>query len=354
MHNARGLSTAISLAFMLLFALPLLAHSQIPSIAPASNQSAAFLDGNIVSITYTKNYVCTPSLFTIYGNISYIENITECGVVHPTSVIGTLPIWAITPSFAGYSIYGYTEYGSTPSGYAVYLDNSVQTDCGAGNTSSACPLTPPYRFDPLNFKVEYSLGIYNGTHGLPQGLLPMPAHSYVLLNDYGGQPIPVYTVFVRVFDPNIFPNATTGQCKQVAPSNLSNATGNCLTSFDALRRAAQTKNSYIPEINSANPLWYIESNSTSQIVIVSPGQQNNITGISNLLYPNTNIYLFIKTNRTNFYRSQAVTIAQNAKNSGALVALVGVIVAIVAGANVAWFVAKHELKMKRLQKKPRR
>ena len=48
-------------------------------------------------------------------------------------------------------------------------------------------------------------------------------------------------VTVLVFDPNVMPNAVTGQCTQVVKSDLAHPTGNCLNSLSAIQAALGRK-----------------------------------------------------------------------------------------------------------------
>lgn len=335
-----GHSFMVSLSQRMVWLLLLAFIASAPYAAswftPGINSSAAFLNGNIVSMGYTHSYLCTPSIASSYRNISgAIRNMTECGTVTPSNIIETLPIWAIVPSYAGFSIYGFKQWNSTRDGFATFQGNAIITDCGAGESASACGDTPIYRYTAKSYLYEQAYGVFSGINGIPQGLLPFPAHDYITLSDYGGVPTPLYVVFVMVFDPNIFPNATTGRCTQVAPSNLTNATANCLTSFAALRNAIATRNSYIPQINAGNKLWMLESNTTLQAIIVL---NKNITGTSNLLYPNSNIYLYVQANGTNYYKFRPTP--TNASSADAWIIVLGFVAFILIAINVYWLYNK--------------
>ncbi len=303
---------------------------------PGINSSAAFLNGNVVSIGYTHSYLCAPSITSAYPNISIaIANITQCVTVTPTNVVEAFPIWAIVPAYAGFSIYGFQQWNSTHEGFATFQGNAIITDCGAGGSASACGETPAYMYTTKSHLYEQAYGVFNGINKMPQGLLPFPAHNYITLTGYGGTPTALYAIFVMVFDPNIFPNATTGRCMQVAPSNLTNATANCLTSFTALKNAIATRNAYIPQINAGNRLWALESNSTLQAAIVL---NSNITGTSNTMYPNSNIYLYVQTNDTNYYKFRPTP--ANAANAEVWIIVFGFIASIFIAINVYWLYNK--------------
>ena len=138
---------------------------------------------------------------------------------------------------------------------------------------SACPDHPTYLYSPVFTAVEQHLSIANGIYGLPEGVLPTPAHSHIVSSNASGADAQWY-VMQRFgnSDPNIMPNATTGKCTQVVPSNLTNATGNCLTSLAALQRALVTTSSDVFQVNQNNPIYQtLAGNTTIRLQVVVPG-----------------------------------------------------------------------------------
>ncbi len=317
---ARG-ATRIFAILMILSAVHI-SQAASPSVNLTSgfNQSGAFLDSRTVTLIYTANYICNPQL-------SSNANLT-CGIKTAGVLLGTLPVWEIAPYFAGISALGGNNSGATSQGYAVYNGNVFATQCGSGLSPSACPQTPVFikEVPPLLGRL---INNYSGTNKLNRylpGVVPMPAHDNLLLHDYGNTSIPWYVIIVRVYDPNVFPNPVTGTCTQVAPSNLTNATGNCLTSFDALVRAFGTHNRYVPLINKVNPLYNVTTNLSTQVVI---SLVPTIAGVSGILYPNTNIFETFRVS------SPAVT-AQKQSNSTAVI-IIGIGIIAVLVANLVWF-----------------
>ena len=144
---------------------------------------------------------------------------------------------------------------TTSKGYPIYNGTIITTDCGIGNSSSACPGKPIYYYSPVFGIIERALGITKGVAGLPEGVVANPARSYIASPLKNSTYSPSYLVRVVVFDPNIFPNATTGKCRVIAPSSLSNPTADCLTSASALAAALSTTDNAIAVINANNPLW---------------------------------------------------------------------------------------------------
>ncbi len=273
------------------------------TIAPIINKSysPAFQNGSIVTIITYSNSTCLPSLATIYPNSLEAVNaskVTNCEVGTVTNQTPAIPRWNLIPAFAGLSIYGIQSWGATPQGYPVYNGTSVITQCGASGTLAACSSKTAYFYSSKQGSNERSLGIYNGINGLPEGVLPNPASDKVLPLNKTSKASLSYLVRVSVYDPNIFPNATTGKCKQVAPSNLSNPTGNCLTSLAALRAAILTTDSGIAVVNANNILWQNGGKPMTQVSLlsslnVSPGVRLNDS--------NTNLVSYSYANTTPSY-----------------------------------------------------
>ncbi|HLQ21216.1 MAG TPA: hypothetical protein VK127_02795, partial [Nitrososphaerales archaeon] len=140
---------------------------------------------------------------------------------------------------------------------------------------------------PLFTAVEQFLGIKSGYGGLPEGVLPVPAHSHVV-NYAGGSSIPWDVITVLVFDPNIMPDGATGKCAQVVASDLSNPTGNCLTSFSALSAALTTQTTATAKANSTqnDPIYSALGGVKTQILI--PG----VSVVSDTSATNTNLFLY--------------------------------------------------------------
>jgi hypothetical protein len=103
---------------------------------------------------------------------------------------------------------------------------------------------------------------------------------------------------VLVFDPNIFPNAVTGQCSQLVPSNQANSTANCLNTYSALQRALTTSDSASDNANcnyGANPIYEALGQPPTQVVV--PGDMT----VPSLVNPNTNLVLFFSVYNYNPY-----------------------------------------------------
>ncbi len=270
-----GTNASSTLSFRTASAFRGVIFNATTTVAPTitKSYSPAFQNGSIVTLVTYSNSTCAPSLNSLYPNSTETANalgFTNCEVgtiVNRTST--DMPRWNLIPSFTGLSIYGIASWGATPQGYPTYNGMTIATQCGASGTASECSSNKiSYFYSPKQSAIEKSLGIYNGINGLPEGVLPNPANDKILPSNKTGTPTLSYLVRVAVYDPNIFPNATTGKCKQVAPSNLSNPTGDCLTSFSALKAAFVTTDNAIPAINSNNPLYQAAGKPMTQVVLV--------------------------------------------------------------------------------------
>ncbi|MDE1824930.1 MAG: hypothetical protein KGH61_00360 [Candidatus Micrarchaeota archaeon] len=246
--------------------------AHVARLIPNATADGGMLDSRQVTIAYSlsQSYFCSPSLQSLFGNSSEVTNAltyTNC----EAGVFGNMseadPEWSPIPIYAGFSIFGLNASGSSPLGFATFQNNVIVTDCGAGGTVSACPEHPHYLYSPFFTMVEHKLNITNGMYGLSEGVLPMPTHDHIVETDDGQALDNWYVVAVLVLDPNIMPNASTGTCKQVVPSDLANATGNCLTSLQAMARAMQTNSSSVAYANKGNPFWEALREPNSQIVM---------------------------------------------------------------------------------------
>ncbi|BDB98620.1 hypothetical protein SACC_16370 [Saccharolobus caldissimus] len=193
------------------------------------NASGAFLNGQVITFIYTSQFMCTPNATVFFPNAVNQSKVTmgcEVGAGNISAFPkGAEPVYVLVPAFAGLSIFGVKQFGATPLGFPTFkYDNQtyvILTQCGAALTPTACPDHMSLIYSPAFTAVEQYLGIKNGVFGLPEGVLPTPAHSH-LVTFSTNQSIPWYIVVVLVFDPNIFPNPITGQCQAIVPSNLTN------------------------------------------------------------------------------------------------------------------------------------
>ena len=254
-------------------------------------KSGGFVDGNVTSFNYSQDFTCAPSITALIntGEAQNASKVTPCvvGAGNSSAVSGAFPVFVLVPAFAGLSNFGVTQLGASPQGYPVFDNQTIVTQCGAGGSESACPFHPTYLYSPVFTLVEQHLGIKSGVFGLPEGVLPTPAHDHVAGFTTNSN-IPWYAVAVLVFDPNIFPNAITGQCHQWVNSNLSDPTANCLNSFAALTAAMDTKTTATANANSTqnDPIYDTLGGVTTQVVI--PG----VTIISETSNANINLFLF--------------------------------------------------------------
>jgi len=92
---------------------------------------------------------------------------------------------------------------------------------------------------------------------------------------------------VLVFDPNIMPNAVTGQSTQVVRSDLANPTGNCLNSLSAIQAAMGTKTAATANANKtqSNPVYDTFGGVQTQVLV--PG----VTAIAETSPANSNLFL---------------------------------------------------------------
>ncbi|MBI3859594.1 MAG: hypothetical protein HY296_05070 [Thaumarchaeota archaeon] len=263
--------------------------------------SAGFYDNQVVSFLYTQDFTCTPALSNFAqnqteANLAAARTACEVGGGNRTAVANAAPVFILVPAFAGLSIFGVQDLGATSQGYPTFNNHLVFTQCGAGGTKSACSDHPTLIYSPYFTAVEQHLGIKTGYGGLPEGVLPTPAHDHVV-NYAGGPSIPWDVITVLVFDPNIMPDGATGECHQWVNSNLTSATGNCLTSFDALTAAMTTNSAANAAANStqSNPIYTTLGGPSAQILI--PG----VTIVSDTSPTNTNLFLYFSVANSDPY-----------------------------------------------------
>ncbi|MCH4816658.1 MAG: hypothetical protein QXY87_13450 [Saccharolobus sp.] len=258
------------------------------------NASGAFYNGQIITFLYTAQFECTPPATTFFPNAvnqSKVAMGCEVGAGNISAFPkGAAPVFVLVPAFAGLSIFGVTKLGATPQGFPTFTYNNVTytilTQCGAALTETACPDHMSLIYSPAFTVVEQYLGIKNGVFGLPEGVLPTPAHDH-LVTFATNTSIPWYIVVVLVFDPNIFPNPITGQCQAVVPSNVSNPTENCLNNIQALESAMTTYDSAVAVANANNPIWQALGKPGLEVIVPgvsSPSQLLNATNSNMVLY----------------------------------------------------------------------
>ncbi len=230
-----------------------------------------FLDGKVVAFEFYTHFECKPDVSQLFSDQKEAQDaakVTPCEVGAPgTFPSNAIPVWGLVPAFAGLSIFGVPTFGATPEGFPTYNGMTILTDCTGMGSSHPCPDHPPLFYSPVNVMIEKSMNITNGIMGLPEGVVPFPAHSHIVDTDAGQQDIPWNAIGVFVFDPNILPNPATGRCEQIVPSSLSNATANCLTSTAALQAAMTATNGAIADANAKNPIWLALGKPLTQVVI---------------------------------------------------------------------------------------
>ena len=246
-----------------------IAHAQwVPSwMLPNTIASGGFIEGTEAYFKYTEGYKCSPQESSLFPNSTELLNslnYTQCSFGMPGNAIGADQQWFLIPAYAGMSAFG---FNSSFQGFPVYNSTVVVTHCGVGGTVSACADHPQEIYSPLFSGLEKSIGISKGTLGFPEGVLPTPAHDYII-DDYDKfADVDWYTIVVYVFDPNIMPNATTGACRQIIASNLTDPIANCLTSIGALQRAITNSSSSVMAANANSPIWKYMGKPAQQVII---------------------------------------------------------------------------------------
>ncbi len=242
--------------------------------------TGGFLNGNVVSFQFFQTFSCAPAVDTLFASTNYATAASAAAKASVTcegGAAGTFPsnahpVWGMVPDFAGMSVFGVTTFGATSDGFAVWSGTTVHTHCTGMGSTHKCPNHPPLFFSPSIIAVEQNnMSITNGvTIGgvtLPEGVMPFPAHTHIVATDAGQQDIPWNAIAVFVFDPNIFPDPVSGTCTQVAPSNLTNPTGNCLNSTTALQAAMGTADNGISAANKGSQIWFGLGKPMVQVVV---------------------------------------------------------------------------------------
>ena len=318
-------------------------------------QTKAFQNGNIVNFAYFDNFTCFPSPAVTYLNSSEsvaASSVTACefGSAIGVNTTDSIPRWDLIPAFAGLSVYGYAAYGSTPQGYPTYDGQIVPTECGAGGTSNACLHRPSYFYSTIISAIENRIGISAGINGLPEGVLPNAARDILVSSKHNSTISSSYSVRVWVFDPNIFPNSTTGKCRQVAPSNLTDPIAHCLTSVDALLAAINTNDSAIAVINANNILWKTARRPTTQVAILnavlllsnSTNPQFAVQQSTDINMSNTNLFAYTYVGNVSQHTS-TTTIAQGQQYPGASTPILAVAALLIIAILVGWYMARGRL-----------
>lgn len=272
--------------------------TQIETKPIVVNSSGAFLNGQVITFMYTSQFACTPSATVFFPdavNQSKVAMGCEVGAGNISAFPkNAAPVFVLVPAFAGLSIFGVPQLGATPQGFPTFTYNNqtyvILTQCGAALTKTACPDHMTLIYSPFFTAVEQHIGINNGVFGLPEGVLPTPAHDHIV-TFATNESIPWYIVVVLVMDPNILPNPITGQCQAIVPSNLTNPTANCLNSITALENAMMTYSSSVGTANANNPIWQTLNDAyhVGDLQVIVPG----ISSPSQLLSAtNSNMVLF--------------------------------------------------------------
>lgn len=287
----------------------------------------AFQNGEVVRLLYFSNYACTPPASIVFNNSSNSLNasdITSCemGSSEGVNYTNAIPSYNIVPAFANFSIYGYvgnssiiTNYGVSPEGYLIYNFSVIQTHCNAALLNNTCLYKPAYLYSPFYLELQQSIGASNGINGLPRGVMTNPERDIIVPPVKNSTPTLSDKVVVWVFDPNIFPNATTGLCHQIAPSDLSNPIENCLNSTESLQEALNTNNSAVAQINSKNSIWKISGSSLRQAIIPILTEDGNFSYRSDLNSPNTNIFSYSCINTIPLVTNETESVSENASQA---------------------------------------
>ncbi len=269
--------------------------SQKPPSAPSTPApppplliAGGFTAGQVVTFTFngSSTFQCTPAASTFYPNASAATGVTPCefGKANQNAV-GQVPQWLLIPAFAGSSVFGLSKLGANASGFPVYNGATLLTDCGGAGSQGACGDQPNDVYSPSFVTIEQRLNITTGVAGLPEGVLPLPAHD-TLLNTTTTFPLVEWgTIVVFVFDPNIWPGRSNATCSPMVASNLSSPTGDCLTSWGALAKALVTSSSSVSTANHGNPIWEALGSPTTQVVV--PGDLT-VAELNNL---DANLYI---------------------------------------------------------------
>jgi hypothetical protein len=258
--------------------------------APAALVAGGFTQSQVVTFLYTGNYSCLPALPTLFPGEASVNSTTPCVVgAADQNALDQVPEWILVPVFAGLSIFGdHSTLGADARGFPVFQGASLLTDCGAGGSPTGCPDHPTYLYSPAFTTVEQSINITAGFGGLPEGVLPTPAHDHLINTSATLPSVEWGTIVVLVFDPDIFPDRATGHCTAAVTSNQSAPTANCLNSLAALGRAMSTTSSSVALANGGsanNPIWKALGSPTLQVVL--PGD----ISIAQEAQLNSNLYI---------------------------------------------------------------
>lgn len=277
---------------------------------PTANQTGAFYNGSVITYDYTGGYSCYPPLSSVSPKATANESDYPCYAGIASNSSQALPDWVLVPAYAGMSIFG----ANGTDGMPVFGNSTVYVNCGAGNSTTMCASDPKFVYSPAFAMMEN----YTGKHsfdGLPNGVMPLPAHSHLINDTFHNDPIPWYVVIVYVFDPNIMPNVTNGKCAQVVASNVPNPTGNCLTSLAAIKRAMQTEDNATANANTGNPIWNAMGKPAAEVYIPNDTSQSEVGN------PNTNIVVPFAAKSYDFYSSRqsssslTTTVPQSSRHS---------------------------------------
>ncbi|MDE1761813.1 MAG: hypothetical protein KGH59_00320 [Candidatus Micrarchaeota archaeon] len=315
-------------AIIMLLVLPQLAIAYNASLLlPNATASGGFYDSNNVAFIYNRPYFCTPPSNTLFPKSSDAQaamSVNGCELGVSGNNLAADPQWIVVPAYAGLTVFGIK---SSPQGFPIYQNATVITQCGVGDMISKCPDHPSYLYSPIFTEVEKYLNITSGVVGLPEGVLPTPAHDHVISDDELGADTNWYNIGVFVFDPNIMPNATDGKCHQVVPSNLSDPTANCLTSLSALAAAMQTQSSSVGAANANNPIWNAIGRPRMQIFVP------NDSLVSQINNSNSNFKIPFSVASFNYYRGIFAQSSQQVYTQleigAAVIVLAAIVVAIV-------------------------
>ncbi|MCI4350249.1 MAG: hypothetical protein L3K15_01875 [Thermoplasmata archaeon] len=257
-----------------------------PASAPLL-QEAGFTAGAVVTFTYngTNTFVCSHALLSYFPQATAAAGATQCevGAATQNAIPDQVPEWVLVPAFAGLSIFGVAALNASAHGFPTFHGATLLTDCGAGGTVAACVDHPTLIYSPLFTLVEQHIGITSGYGGYPEGVLPTPSHDHLLNTTSVVPNVEWGTIVVLVFDPNIFPDRTTGVCTAVIAGS---STAHCLTSLTALAAALSTSSASVATANAGNPIWQTENNTSLQVLVpgdLSIAQLNNLD--SNLYIP---------------------------------------------------------------------
>jgi|GEM_PF-264179 hypothetical protein len=268
---------------------------------PVPGTGGVFQNGQIVHFATTAPSNCTSTISALYNKYPEAVNAsgaTNCEIGVGINTAGMSPQYMISPAFAGLSIYGQVGWNSTPQGYPTFNKTVIVTSCGASTSPSNCSATSitKYFYSPGASVFEKTLGYTKGLFGEPQGVMAKPAHDLLIPGGVGSTLTETYLVRVAVFDPNIFPNATTGACRQWVASNLTNPTGNCLNNVAALARALNTTDTAVANANKNNILFLTKDIPSYQATITIYTMVNGTvvgTTTKNVNASNTNVVKWV-------------------------------------------------------------